>query len=599
MPILRYGHSFNCKTDLEVELAAFRLRLTPKDGGLGRARHFENLVRALWPEFVWLEDGYRQADAVCNHDVSGFTSGASYMKSDILAKYALLCWGSDPLNTLVIVCSTGVGDAKMRIWGHIVRDFRRIRASNHAVGKLIESQSIIKLSEADDGVASSDNSSICLVAAGNEFKDDALRRLQGRKNKKVILIVDEMQDISDTVIDEALWNLCANDHFEVHVAGNAASRHDPHGKFMKPVEGWQAVNKTTGQWKIKVGLREGVALHFDATRPDSPNMKRYREGQPQLTFMRKAEEIMGAKEHLGEDNPQYLRQYVGFWPEKDQENNYIVTEAALTAHNAYDTLGEFSWASSPVGILGMDPSYSTDGDRFMLMHAMWGLCTDQLWRLYFSEAIHLTPKPIPGETRDFAAIRMAKAIAERLNISPRYVGMDASAGTPLLSIAHQMWSSEILAVPFGGSPTDLPVSTFDKRLSKELYANRTSELAYSFVEFLKSDQIRGVRPDHAKELVARQYQQVAGNKIKIEKKADLKKRLGFSPDIADSSAVCIAVLRDRLRALPGRGTAQAGNSNGDWKALMQKRDVVSRTEGHGVRQGFDVEKMLLAGLRRR
>jgi len=570
MAIRKYGREFQTDSLLTIELWAFKVGLTEAQGGLGRHKHFENLVREVFPEFVWFKEAYEQADALCNYTVSGFMAGASFAKSDLLAKYALFNWWCDPVNTLVILCSTTSMDAKQRCWGHLVRDFRKARGQNKSVGRLIESQSIIKLSEQADGVAASDNSSICLVAAGNEYKEDSLKRLQGRKNKRVCLLIDEGQDVSNDIIQTALWNLNANDHFEVHIAGNGASRYDTLGDFMKPVDGWSSVNRYTHKWKINVMGREGLAIHFDATAEDSTNMARFAQGLPQLPFLRKAEDIITAKAHLGENNATYMRQFVGFPPDQEGESNYIITDAALTAHDAYDRA---EWRTTPTELAGIDPSYSSEGDRFMFYHCRWGMSTQGIWTFEFYESIQIKPIPVPGETKDHANIRACKQIAEERHISPRMVGMDASAGSPLLSIAHQHWSPDILGVSFGGSPSDLPISLFDKRIASDVYANATSELAYVLVEFLNSGQIRGVKPDHAKELTSRKFEIVAGNKIRIEKKADVKKRLGFSPDISDSGAVALRVLRERLKIQAGSDVGSALGASSDWRALQRKRDV--------------------------
>lgn len=575
MAITKYGRVFDTNSPLSVELLAFRDGFSIETGGLGRTEHFKNCVREIWPDFTWYEWANDQAEALCEYSVSGFTSGASSSKSDMMAKFALVSWYANPINTLVIVCSTSSIDAKARIWGHIVRDHRKARAAKKSVGTLIESTSIIRLSEKDDGIAASDNSSICLVAAGDQYRDDALRRLEGRKAKHVILMIDELMDCSSSIIDTALWNLSANEKFEVHAAGNAASRYDPHGTFMQPVEGWKSINRTTKKWKIKVGLREGVGLHFDGTSEDSPNMRRFAQGVPQLPFLRKAEDILAAKTHLGENNATYLRQFCGFWPDSEGETNYIVTDSALAAHGAYDRA---EWKSPPTNIAGIDASFSDGGDRFVLFHIKYGLTVFNVWTIEFYEPIIIKARPVPGQDLHHANIAECKRICAEREISPRYVAMDASAGSPLLSIAHKEWSPEILGVQFGGAASDLPVSQFDKRIASDIYANRTSELAYVFVEFLNAGQVRGIKPDHAKELTARQYGIVAGGKIKIEPKGEMKKRLGCSPDLADAGAVGLNLIRERLGVKAGAHSEQAIQTRQDWAELKRKRDVVSLSQ---------------------
>lgn len=583
MAIVKYGREFLPISGkewglLNIELMAFREGWTITSGALGRTEHFIRICRELWPAFEWHEWALEMAAALCEYDVSGFTSGASSGKSEIIAKFGLVSWFADPVRTLVIACSTTAVDARQKVWGHIVRNFREARASNKATGHLIESQSIIRLSERTDGMAASDNASVCLVAAGDAFKDDSLKRLQGRHQRHVVLLLDELQDCSQEIVTTALGNLSANEKFEVHAAGNAGSRTDAHGTFMSPVDGWGRVNRTTHTWKIKAGGKIGIGVHFDCTSETSPNMKRAAAGQEQLKYLRKAEEVLIWKDSYGENNPTFLRQFVGFWPDSEGESNFIITEQELVVHSAYDSLGHgFAWQSAPTLFAGIDPSYTAGGDRFIFFPLAWGLSTTGTWTLYFMEPINVKVKPIKGETKDYAAIRQCKEIANDLLITTLNIGLDSSAANPILSIAHREWSPYITGVQFGGAPSDKPLSNFDKRLGKDLFANRTSELNYVLHEFLINGQVRGVTADHAKEMTNRQYELVAGGKIKVESKKDMKARLGYSCDLLDGGNIGLDVLRERLKILAGQSGGASGPRQ-DWSALQRKLDVTGRSE---------------------
>lgn len=575
MAIKIYGREFATDSRLNAELYCFKIGLTVEQGGLGKAGHFKNIVSFLWPSFVWYEWAEEQAEALCNYSVTGFTAGANASKSDLMAKYGLVSWFSDPVNTLVIICSTSAKDAKGKIWAHVVRDFREARAKRCSVGNLVESQAMIRLSEKSDGVAAADNSTICLIAAGDAFKNDSLKRLQGMKSRgRILLLLDELQDCSKTVIDSAIWNLSANPQFEIHAVGNAENMYDPHGVFLQPIEGWNSINSTTHRWRIKVGLNEGIALHFDTTAPDSPNMLRFARGEPQLPFLRKAEDSLAAKAHFGETNGTYLRQFVGFWNKNKGENDFLYTDVEISAKEGNERA---VWKHAPSLFAGVDPANSLDGDRFVMSIVRWGLSEWDIWTLEFGEDILIRPVPIKGETRQQAEVRECKRVAEEWGISPRNVGMDASAGTALISIMHSDWSPDILGIQFGGAATDLPVSEFNKSLGSELYSNAVSELWGVGREFLNAGQMRGLKPDRIKEMISRKYEKAAGNKIKVESKKDMKKRLGFSPDISDAGFVALRVIRERLKVMAGAATPEAKQHAGDWKSLQRRSDVVSRS----------------------
>lgn len=99
-------------------------------------------------------------------------------------------------------------------------------------------------------------------------------------------------------------------------------------------------------------------------------------------------------------------------------------------------------------------------------------------------------------------------------------------------------------VEFGGTPTERPVSldtwiidekTKEKRLKKckEHYRKFVTELWWSARLAISSDQIRGISEEIVADGCMREWTEVAGAKIEVEKKEDTKKRMGKSPDIFD------------------------------------------------------------------
>lgn len=200
-------------TPLRLEMDAFLMGLTPEEGGLGKATHYRNVVSTIWPTYSWHKWAELRAQAFCKvnveedvqtgnkfvRSVTGLAGGTDSGKSYDMAAWALVNWFVDPLNTMVIVVSTSKIDAKQRIWAALVKMYREAHAVGIAAGRLIESMDIIKLSDEegkaiDPNVGVSDASSIMLLAAGDEYKDDAQKRLQGKKNRRIVLVIDELQD---------------------------------------------------------------------------------------------------------------------------------------------------------------------------------------------------------------------------------------------------------------------------------------------------------------------------------------------------------------------------------------------------------------------
>jgi hypothetical protein len=110
-------------------------------------------------------------------------------------------------------------------------------------------------------------------------------------------------------------------------------------------------------------------------------------------------------------------------------------------------------------------------------------------------------------------------------------------------------------VEFGGRPTDRPVSndifTMDKggfkrlKLCSEHYSKFVSELWFSTRYAVESDQVRGLTLDIVNDGAPREFKKVAGDKIEIEPKHDMKKRTNKSPDLFDMVVIGVEGARRR------------------------------------------------------
>ena len=130
---------------------------------------------------------------------------------------------------------------------------------------------------------------------------------------------------------------------------------------------------------------------------------------------------------------------------------------------------------------------------------------------------------------------------ERVGVKPENFFFDGR-GSLATSLAR-LWKPEVNAVEFGGKPTMRPVSndihTVDKdgfrRLKRadEHYSKFVSELWWSARYAIESDQIRGLTLDIILDGAPREWKKVAGDKIEIEAKHDMKKRTFKSPDLFD------------------------------------------------------------------
>jgi hypothetical protein len=493
--------------------------------------------------------------------VTGLAGGTDSGKSYDMAAMALVNWFVDPLNTMVIVVSTSKIDAKQRIWAALVKMYREAHAVGVAAGRLIESMDIIKLSDEegkviDPNVGVSDASSIMLLAAGDEYKDDAQKRLQGKKNRRIVLIIDELQDCSSSVINEALWGFKGAQELHVVGAGNPSSIFDPHGKFCEPIKGWMSVDEETPNWKIKVAGIEGLALRFDSEK-DNPNQQSFDKGKGlRYPFLPKPNDVAVARKELGELNPQYWRKFRGFWPPADADDCTVVSDILLARHGALD---KPIWDGTPKDIAGIDPSYTEGGDRFVFTHMKWGKLISGKWAIALEKQYVLNRRAGSQEDFQYEMIQQIHDLSVKLGIPNQWMGVDASAGGIFWSIGERELLRGWHAVSFAGAASDLPVSaqyalrneaTGKPQVGKELFHNMSSELCFVSRYFLECEQLKGVTPDLAWEMTQRKYVRRT-RKIIIESKTDMKKRIGKSPDLFDSFSVGLFVARKVFGAMAG------------------------------------------------
>lgn len=596
-PIFRYNREWYREdaqiTEWEIELIAFDKGLTPEQGGLGVERHYMNLVSTAFKDYKWHDWAVRGARALCRYNGVGMMGCANSGKSDGAHTWALLKWLADPVHTTVICTTTDVSAAGQRGWGHLISRWKALRESGFSRGKLVESLHIIRLT---DG-AVSDSSSISLVAAGNQDKDEALRKLQGRKARsdedgegRMIVILDELQDLAHGLIDEALPNLVNNPEVHIVGLGNPQDQLDPLGKFCTPTGGWGSVSVNDKQWDISPGYGiSGVCLHFDAE--DSPNIPYYMaNGQNKYGFLPRME-IIESHRALGDNHPDYWRQHRGFIPPAHVDVSRVLNAPLITKYKAAEKECDLPgyWAESPIRLATIDPSYTEGGDKFMYFPSLWGQRADDgIWTLHYLDPIALNKAADfvdKKEEQDFH-YKMIGAIKARISadgVDPKNMAVDASAGGLFWSMGEREGLRGWLPVDFGGAASELPVSYQENMMdakgepkkARELFANKVSELWYVFRHFLETNQIRGMHPDQIWEMCRRKKRDRAG-KIMLESKRDMKARIHRSPDTADAGVLGLELVRQRYGAVAG-GAAKIEHQRqkkAQWDAFLKKLDPV-------------------------
>ena len=505
-----------------------------------REYYFWRLCDELWnhadlPEPLMVKHPWAESmiQAVIKNKYVSIGGAASSGKSHTMAAWGILNWLAAPKDTLVLLTSTTLREARKRIWGSVISLLTvldgapfKIRDSIGNVAYINENGTLIE------------KAGLSLIAAERSKTREAIGKFIGIKQKNVILIADELSELSTAILQAGLSNLSKNPSFSLVGLSNPASRWDAFGEWSEPDQGWDSIDPNTDDsWKTKWG---GLYKRYDGER--SPNIV---AGETIYPWLPTKEKIDEDKSLLGQESRGYYRMVRAVFFDSD-ESDGVYTDAELVKSGA---MGTIEWQGTPTPIAGCDPAFTNGGDRTILYTGYVGYDTSGQFVCQLDEALSLnddaTNKAIP---RTNQIVQQIKDECKKRKIEPVDLGIDSTgAGSPLADILAAEFGDEILRVSFGGKASDKRVSSNSKLVGNELYVNRVTELWFVGKELCRTKQLYGVNNELAQEVVGRKYDMVKGAtlRMKLESKPDYKNRLGKSPDLADAAIICVDVARQR------------------------------------------------------
>ena len=484
------------------------------------------MIRHPWAEhMVW---------AALNNKYLAIGGSASSGKSHTMAAWGIINWLSKPKDTLVLMTSTTLREARKRIWGSVMSLLSVIDGAPIKIRDSIGNAAYI-----DEKGTLIERAGISLIAAEKSKTREAVGKFIGIKQKRVILIGDELSELSEAILQAGLSNLSKNPEFQLIGMSNPNSRFDAFGVWSEPINGWDSVDTSMEDgWPTKWG---GDYIRLDGER--SPNIIAGEVLYPWLPTQEKIDEDKGL---LGPESRGYMRMIRAIFFDSD-ETTGIYGENELAMSKA---MNKVEWQGSPVRVAGVDPAFTNGGDRTILYTASVGYDTTGQYVIEFGEAIHLnddaTNKAVP---RTYQIVKQIKDHCEKRHISPENVAVDATgAGAPFCDVLSGEWGSGFLRVGFGGKASDKRVSANSRSVGTELYVNRVSELWFVGKELMRTRQVFGVSTDLAQEITSRNYDMVKSGtlRVKIESKPEFKSRFGRSPDLADAAFLALDCARQRL-----------------------------------------------------
>ena len=235
-----------------------------------REYYFWRLCDELWnhddlPEPLMVKHPWAESmiQAVIKNKYVSIGGAASSGKSHTMAAWGILNWLAAPRDTLVLLTSTTLREARKRIWGSVISLLTvldgapfKIRDSIGNVAYVNENGTLIE------------KAGLSLIAAERSKTREAVGKFIGIKQKNVILIADELSELSTAILQAGLSNLSKNPSFSLVGLSNPASRWDAFGEWSEPAQGWDSIDPNTeDSWKTKWG---GLYKRYDGER--SPNI---------------------------------------------------------------------------------------------------------------------------------------------------------------------------------------------------------------------------------------------------------------------------------------------------------------------------------------
>ena len=510
------------------------------DSNKAKEYYFWRLCDELWnhsdlPEPMMVKHPWAvdMIKAVIRNKYVAIGGAANSGKSHTMAAWGILNWLAQPRDTLVLLTSTTLREARKRIWGSVISLLMviegapiRIRDSIGNAAYVTETGNLVE------------RAGLSLIAAERSKTREAVGKFIGIKQKKVILIGDELSELSEAILQAGLSNLSKNPSFQLIGMSNPSSRFDAFGVWSEPKNGWDSVDThLDDKWKTKWG---GSYIRFDGEK--SPNII---AGEAIYPWLPTTEKIDEDKALLGPESRGYMRMVRAIFFDSD-ESEGIYSEAEITRSGAMNPV---QWAGVPVAIAGLDPAFTNGGDRCILYTGAVGYDTTGQYVCELKEAIHLNDdaknKAVP---RTYQIVRQVKEECAKRGITPDNLALDSTgAGSPFADVLSAEFGEGVLRVSFGGKASDKRVSVNSKLIGQELYVNRVSELWFVGKEFIRTKQLFGVSNDLAQEITGRNYDMIKGAtlRMKIESKPEFKARFGKSPDLADAAFLCLDLARQR------------------------------------------------------
>lgn len=580
-------------TPLEIEFNAIR-----KGGnwtvlghacGMGLFYHYKRAQQLLWPEDYHNRWSDLELTEILNNTITVITGSKDSGKTHCaLVRYGLTDYFAFPNNTLIIVSTTTIPALEGRVWGDMKSMWARAKERyDWLPGNVLDSKHAICTDDIDDEdnlVRDMRKGILCIPCKTSSGAVQGVAAYLGMKQERRRHLGDEFQFMSTSMMD-GIANNNSGDFKGVYV-GNPIGPGNPLDDISEPEGGWDGypVPRKTTTWKNRRFLNSRTICLYG---PDSPNFD-FPNEPCHYRGLICDDSIKRVIAGYGMNSLQYASQCEGV-RRSDVDAHRVITRSICEANHAFDDV-EWDGSKPTTKIAACDVAYG--GDRCVGGYIEFGRCMDGKNRILVHRPI-IIPVNVrrieTGISPEIQIVEWVQNFCQLMGIPPSNFFYD-STGRGTLGAPMAKIFGEVNPIEFGGMATSRPVSvdltildpkTQRRRLKlcNEEYSKFVSELWWSIRKCVEADQLRGMPEEVLKELIAREWLEVGGHRIEIETKADMKKRVGYSPDFADWLATAVEGARRLGFQISSMVNDENRNTNWEWLDTLRKNAKESWKKG--------------------
>lgn len=557
--------------------------------GNGLFYHYKELEKYLWPtEKIWHRWNELQLKSWLENRTMVVLGPSSSGKTNSTATDHLADYYCFPHETTVLICSTTAERLQDRIFGEIKRYHRLARERYPWLpGEPIDSRMRIITEQQDEAVDGRDfRNGIVGVAClqGGQFK--GIGNFIGIKNQRVRLAMDELQMLPPAIL-LAISNLDKNRDFKGTGLGNPKDTTDALGVMAEPsfsLGGWDGgIDQTpvTKTWSTR--RPDGICVQLVGT--DSPNL----DGSLGIPLISQADIDRDVAQY-GKDSLQFSMMNQGMMP-KGQGSRRVITRQFCQKNKA---LEKAVWLdSNHIKFASLDAAYKgVGGDRCVLMFFDMGYevyndpdgafdvtqlgsqkpTTKSHRQVISLEEVMLVPIDItsPLDAEEQITLFCKEKCSTR-RVSPSNFFYESGMRTSLVSAMGRLWSVDTNPIDCGGPASERQVSAKIEVPCNKYYSKLVTEFWFSVRLVIEAQQLRGLREQVMDEGCKREWKMVAGNKIEIESKKDMKEKTGQSPDLFDTLSIGIEGARRLGFVIDKNLLHQQPDQDHSWKEKLKQR----------------------------